>query len=373
MHGATRAGGGDASRFGEVAFRRLPLAVMASAAVAGALGGAGWSVALAPLPWVVALIVIGLPHGGADFAVSHRAWHGRPLAIVWLTYGAAMAAVLAGFVAAPVAMIVAFTVFSCWHFGTAHLDTESGDAAGHTRPAAALLRGCLVLAVPLAAWPQATAAVATDLAALAVGHRAAADWFPPAAVRAAGLGLAAVSVAAAAAEAVLAARRPAGRRAGLNPLADLGVIASLGWFTDPLFSVGLYFLVWHGWRQMEPLAEALAGGRPRSWRCGCAVGRVHLAALPLLVPAWVAIGAAWWLWSPDHSPRALAIVSIAAYLVVTPAHELLGDLLRQMAGQRGHGLRGVFRVPGDQADDGRGRSISRPVMEACRMLAMKVW
>jgi hypothetical protein len=32
--------------------------------------------------------------------------------------------------------------------------------------------------------------------------------------------------------------------------------------------------------------------------------------------------------------RALAIVSIAAYLVVTPAHELLGDLLRQMAGQQ---------------------------------------
>jgi hypothetical protein len=45
----------------------------------------------------------------------------------------------------------------------------------------------------------------------------------------------------------------------------------------------------------------------------------------------VAIGAAWWLWSPDHTPRALAIVSIAAYLVVTPAHELLGSLLRQMA------------------------------------------
>jgi hypothetical protein len=55
---------------------------------------------------------------------------------------------------------------------------------------------------------------------------------------------------------------------------------------------------------------------------------IHRAALPLLVPAWVAIGAAWWLWSPDHSPRSLAIASIAAYLVVMPAHEFLGDLLR---------------------------------------------
>ena len=283
----------------------------------------------------MALGFIGLPHGAADYAVSHRAWQGRPLAIVWLAYGAAMAAVLAGFVAAPVTAIVAFTVFSCWHFGAAHLDTDESQALVAHWSVAVLARGCSVLAVPLAAWPEATAAVAADLAALAVGPGPAADLFPPAAVRAAGLGLAAVGVAAAAAEAVLTARRPGGRRAGLKLLADLAVIVSLGLCTAPLFSVGLYFLVWHGWRQMEPLAESLTGGRPRSWAdLGRAVGRVHLAALPLLVPAWLAIGAAWWLWSPDHSLRALAIVSIAAYLVVTPAHELLGDLLRQMAGQQ---------------------------------------
>jgi Brp/Blh family beta-carotene 15,15'-monooxygenase len=335
VHGATRAGGGDASRFREVAFRRLPLAVMATAVIAGAVFGSHWSVVLAPLPWIVALAVVGLPHGGADFAVSHRAWQGRPLALVWLAYGAAMAAVLAGFVAAPVAMIVAFTVFSCWHFGTAHLDTESGDAAGHTRPAAALLRGCLVLAVPLAVWPEATAAVAIDLAALAVGPRAATELVPAAAVRATGLGLAAVSVAAALAEAVMATRSPSSRWSRVKVLGDLAVIACLGCFTDPLFSVGLYFLAWHGWRQMEPLAESLAGARPRSWSAlGGAIVHIHRAALPLLVPTWAAIGAAWWLWSPDHSPRALAIVSIAAYLVVTPAHELLGDLLRQMVGQQ---------------------------------------
>jgi hypothetical protein len=70
--------------------------------------------------------------------------------------------------------------------------------------------------------------------------------------------------------------------------------------------------------------------------------------------------------------RALAIVSIAAYLVVTPAHELLGDLLRQMAGQPRHGMFGGFGVPGDHADDGRGRSISRPAMYLCKMLEMKV-
>lgn len=328
-------------RFREVAFRRLPLAVMAGAALAGAMGGPQWSAALGPLPWVVALGCVGLPHGAADFAVSHRAWQGWPLSIVWLAYTAVMAAVLPSFVAAPVPMIVMFTVFSCWHFGAAHFDTAIAACSNRRVPqsaqrmVAALARGCVVLAVPLAAWPAATAAVAADLAALSLGRGPAADLFPPAAVRAAGLGLAAVSLAAAAAEGLVAMRRPRSRRSWLKGLGELAVIASLGWYTDPLFSVGLYFLVWHGWRQMEPLAVSLTGGAPRSWAAlGRAVVRIHLAALPLLVPAWAAIGAAWWLWSPDQTLRALAIVSIAAYLVVTPAHELLGGLLRQMAGQR---------------------------------------
>lgn len=380
MRGATRIGGHAGLRFRELAFRRLPLAVMAGAALAGAMGGPHGSAALGPLPWVVALGCFGLPHGAADFAVSHRVWNGWPLAIVWLTYGAAMAAVLAGFTVAPAPMIVAFTAVSCWHFGAAHLDTAIASCSGRRVPrsaqriVAALTRGGIVLAVPLAAWPVATAAVATDLAALAVGRGPAADLFPPAAVRAGGLGLAFVSVAGAAAEGLVAMRRPSRRQAWLQGLGELAMIASLGWCTDPLFSVGLYFLVWHGWRQMEPLAASLTGATPRSWAdLGRAAVRIHRAALPLLVPAWAAIGAAWSLWSPDRSLRALAIVSIAAYLVVTPAHELLGGLLRQMAGQRSHGICGVFRVPGDHADDGRGRSISRPAMYLCRMLAMKVW
>ncbi len=335
MPGARVACGRASEPFQAVAFRRLPLAVMASAALAGALGGPQWSMVLGPLPWIIALGFFGLPHGAADFAVSQRAWHGWPLAVVWLAYVAAMAVVLAGFTAAPVAMIVAFTALSCWHFGTAHVDTERFRVAISERSIAALARGCLVLAVPLAAWPAATAAVATDLAALAVGRGPATDLFPAAAVRMAGLALAAASLVATAAEGIVAMRRPGSRRAWLEALVELAVIASLGWCTDPLFSVGLYFLVWHGWRQMEPLAESLTGDRPRSWAAlGRAVVRVHLAALPLLVPTWVAIAAAWWLGSPDHSLRALAIVSIAAYIVVTPAHELLGDLLRRMTDPR---------------------------------------
>jgi hypothetical protein len=61
------------------------------------------------------------------------------------------------------------------------------------------------------------------------------------------------------------------------------------------------------------------------WR---AVVRLHAAALPLLVPTWAVILAAWWWLSPGHSARDLALLSLAVYLVVTPSHDLLVDLVR---------------------------------------------
>ena len=57
------------------------------------------------------------------------------------------------------------------------------------------------------------------------------------------------------------------------------------------------------------------------------VAAVHVAALPLLIPTWAALAAGWWLLSPSHSLRDLAVLSLAVYLVVTPAHEALHDVL----------------------------------------------
>ena len=116
----------------------------------------------------------------------------------------------------------------------------------------------------------------------------------------------------------------------------------LGATADPLFSVGLYFLCWHAWREMRPLTAVLANpagdatadrrveSSPPAGVGGFlrAVAAVHVAALPLLIPTWAALGAAWWLLSPDHSARDLAVLSLAVYLVVTPSHEALVTFLR---------------------------------------------
>jgi len=245
-------------------------------------------------------------------------------------------------------VIVAFAAVSCWHFGAAHLDAEPatggeipagpGASAPLARGSGVLARGCTVLALPLIAWPQATGAAASDLAAVVVGRDAAAGLFPPSMVWSAGLALALVATLAALATLVGDARQPADRRPWWRLPVELAVIAALGWFTDPLFSVGVYFLVWHAWRQMEPLAESLGAPPCRSWQqLGQAVVRIHAAALPLLLPTWAAIATAWWLGASGQTLRSLAVVSIAAYLIVTPAHELLGDLLRTMASKRASG------------------------------------
>lgn len=335
MSSASSKTGAAPDEFRRMVFRRVPLVVMATAAAAGAIGGADWSERLGPLPWLVSLVVVGLPHGAADFAVSRRACRGWPLASVWCLYLAAMLLVAAAFTVAPLAVIVVFLGFSCWHFGAAHVDADGRGDGCTPRPISILSRGCAALAAPLVVWPSATAAVAADLGLLSSLSGVVSDrpwmatFLPPEAIVVAGYGLAAVAVTAAGIEGLRAAGRPDEMASWRRLIGDLVVITSLGVFTDPLFAVGTYFLVWHAWRQMAELDDTLSASPARSCpELARNLFHIHAAALPLLLPTWMAVGAVWWLWAPGLALRGLAIVSIAAYLVVTPAHELLGEFLR---------------------------------------------
>lgn len=315
--------------FAEIAFRRLPLVSLLTTAVIAGLAGHSWSAAAAPLPWIVSLAVVGLPHGAADLAVTRRLVPGGARVAVWAAYVAIMATTGCAFVVAPLPVMALFVVLSCWHFGRSHADTQGlptppGRALGSC---AAVARGAAVIGVPLLNWPGESAGVAGNLLRLTGREAAAAGW-SPIAVRGLGAGLVAAGLAAFLAEWLLGRRRPAVRRGSVAAVVDLAIIACLAVAADPLLSVGMYFLIWHAWRQMGALAPVVAGVAPRSApvlaRC---LLRIHVAALPLLVPTWVAIGTAWMIASVPRSWHDLAMVSIAAYLVVTPAHELLGDVL----------------------------------------------
>jgi len=327
--GATR----GETAFERCVFRTAPLCGLGVAALCGVVGGPSWSISLGPLPWLVSLFVVGLPHGAADLALSRRAWCGTSLAAAWLIYGLAMACVAVVFMAAPWPTLAVFLALSVWHFGWAHArEEETAAPAGMVRVASALAHGGVVLGTPLIAWPAETAEHATRL--LSLTHPGQQPFEAASgAVLTTGLIVGAIGLVSLGAEVVLTCRRiAAGRRLARLAL-ETGVFAVLGWVTAPLFSVGLSFLVWHGWRQMADIGESAVGIRPWSWpRLASAVASIHTAAIPLLVPTWIVIGAAWWLVSEQHSATDLAILSIASYLVVTPAHELLGHVVRPRIG-----------------------------------------
>ncbi len=317
-------------QFEETVFHRLPLGCLLAAAAAGLACGAGWSARAAAVPWLVSLVVVGLPHGAADLAIARRLGGKAAAVRLFVGYIAVMGLVLGGFVLFPIPLILLFTAVSIWHFGMAHADCQSPPiaAAWWPRLLAAIARGAPVIGVPLACHPAETSGIVSRLLSLTGGDAAAAA-LAPAVIRVAGLVLVAVAVAALALEAAASRGLAGAARRSLATLVDLIAIAFLGATTDPLFSVGFYFLCWHAWRHLWLLAPLVAAVRPTNPAAlGRAIVRLHLAALPLLVPTWAVLLGAWWWLSPHHSPRDLAILSLAVYLVVTPSHDLLIDLLR---------------------------------------------
>ena len=322
---------------GQLSFRVAPLAALLTAAALSFLFGTTWSARMAAVPWLIALVAVGLPHGAADLAVSRRLCGWPATVRLFAMYAALMVVVMLALVLAPQPIVVLFAALSIWHFGLSHAHGQSPPMpmGWPWMALAAVARGASVLGVPLAVWPAETAAVVTDLISL-VGGGAAGTLraFPPQAVRTTGVCLTAAALTALAIEAVATRRQPGADRRSAEALADLLIIGLLGAAADPLFSIGLYFLCWHAWREMRPLMGVItppaAGDSPPASDLTTlvrGVAAVHIAALPLLIPTWAALGAGWWLLSPSHSPRDLAVLSLAVYVVVTPSHEALVDYL----------------------------------------------
>lgn len=231
-----------------------------------------------------------------------------------------------------------FAGLSIWHFGLSHAHGQSPPppAGWRWRAVAAAARGASVLGVPLAVWPVETLSVIADVLSLVSRAGAgSATAFEPGAIRSAGVCLTLTGVVALAIEAWSSRHLPGALRRSADTLVDLVVIGLLGATADPLFSIGLYFLCWHAWREMPPLMAVIRRPAAEGHRRRPALPAfvrdlvaVHVAALPLLIPTWIALAAAWWFLSASHSPRDLAVLSLAVYLVVTPSHEALHDVLR---------------------------------------------
>jgi Brp/Blh family beta-carotene 15,15'-monooxygenase len=242
------------------------------------------------IPWLASTALLGLPHGAADPFVplgwprSERAW--IRVGLFSAAY-LAVAAVYAGiWLAAPVASAVGFLMLTWAHWGQGDvfaLRAMGWDAhlpSAPLRVFAAVVRGALPMAVPLAAFPADYAAV---VGAMAEAVR------PESAGRAEALILAVppgdVWILLAALWIVYAlaggwaARRRGAWQSWRRDHAEVALLAIFFGFVPPLWSVGVYFCLWHALRHLGRLAPLVAGGSARQLALLCLPGTAGALAL----------------------------------------------------------------------------------------------
>ena len=301
--------------------------VLSSAALIGWMSPAT-TVRAASLPFVVALIVLGMPHGGADWAVAARLSHRSGfIAQLWgfVPYLLMMAGCLLALLLVPGVTVLAFLALTVFHFGMADATALRADDDGPlARWSLVISRGLLLLATVFAVHPEAAWEPFGQIVnAMGVWPQGA--WQPdplalqPWAVVGSVFG-------------VLLACVSAGirvlhhhRREALSDLCESALVVVLAYYADPLFAVGVYFIGVHAFRHCRRLSRTriVMEPPPISAHFFRNMFHVHVLSFPLmvataacLVPLCIVIG--------GFDMRSIAIASIAFYIISTLPHHLLG-------------------------------------------------
>ena len=287
---------------------------------------------LAPWPFVIALVVFGMPHGAADWTVAARLF-GRTgfftRLIGFSGYLLLMAGSLALLAWQPGITSLLFLLLTVFHFGMADATAVGADDDG---PAArwglVFARGFLLLSCVFAANPgRAWAPFERIAESMPVAWHSA--WQPDLQVLqqlawagiASGVVLAIVSA---------TARLRAGhRRDAALDLAEHALVAIMASTADPLCAVGCFFLGVHAFRHTRRLAcSSTIIERPGAIThsretIAARIARVHLLSLPLMVPTVGCLALLCW-WLGGFDVESLAVASIAFYIITTLPHHLLG-------------------------------------------------
>ena len=337
---------------GSVVFgpRALPWVVLATAAALGAADPALTAEA-APVPFAIALVAFGMPHGAADWTVAARL--AQPSGFLTRLLGfsgylALMALSLGGISWQPGAAAMLFLLLTMFHFGMADATALRADDDGPlARWGLALGRGLLLLATAFAAHPAEAWAPFAAIGE-ALSPWASAAWRPDLGVLQQ-LALVGVAVGAVLALASAVARTRAGHgRNAARDLAEHALVAAMAALADPLFAVGCYFIGVHAFRHTRRLActseivgrdeaaettagpistasDGSRGSRGSHGSRGFAqrVLRVHFLSLPLMWPTALAFIPLCWLLG-GFSLHAITVASIAFYMITTLPHHLLG-------------------------------------------------
>ena len=253
-------------------------------------------------PFVLSLVLLGLPHGALDHLVLLRLrghpLRSGPLLRVLVLYLALSAAYLGVWLVAPAAAFVFFIALTWFHWGQGDLHAllvllrAEHLPARWQRALAVFVRGGLPMLVPLLAFPD----VYADVAGLLVA-RVDADalgqigWAFGAPFRA-GAGIAYGVAVAVYLIAGFRQAGPDGRRAWWIDAGETLGLAAYFALVHPILAVGLYFCFWHATRHIarlmlheRRLPEALA-----AQRLGTAWRRFALYALPATAGALLILG-----------------------------------------------------------------------------------
>ncbi|MEM6332343.1 MAG: Brp/Blh family beta-carotene 15,15'-dioxygenase [Planctomycetota bacterium] len=281
-------------------------------------------------PFVVALLLFGMPHGAADWVVLARIRQtagplGTLAAFVpycgWIALSAAVLFV------APVWGVLVFLALTVIHFGMADAHALGRSLGGRVESAwrycTAVARGSVLLggvfwAAPIAAWAPFEALI---VGYIGPGHGA----IDPATASVWGGVAAGVGVVLALVAAALRIGGGASRLAVFVDLAEHGLTLALAVVAPPLLAVGLYFIGVHAVRHTARLGDEawLDPERPLPPSRFGRLIRVHRLSLPLLL-ASLPLVALLAVPLPGTLAERVAIGSIGFYMLTTLPHHLLG-------------------------------------------------
>ena len=292
----------------------LLLLIAGSGVFASAWVNAWWF-----LPFLISAVLIGLPHGAADWGVLckmvARKDRSRSIRGVGIYGALLLSSTVLVFVTPPLGLAL-FLAVSAWHFGGA----DAHDFGDHFRIRArhrllrltAMARGVLIVTSPFVfrftdmfgaceAW-----CAMLNSSWISTEYSRAFQGFI--------VGSFALSVGIAAMVMLELLRVSKARAAGWLALETIFLIAIFA-FLHPLFALGAYFLCWHSVRHISHLRKFSDPGAGLGW--------IYRLSGPFLFPSLVIIAILAWGTGSLQSPERLAIVLLIFFAIVTPAHQWL--------------------------------------------------
>ena len=296
------------------------------------------------LPWLIAIVFVGLPHGATDYRVLSLARSKHQSVFLFAVYTLVVLSMFGLLVAFPAWSVGFFLLISMWHFG--HAGIVSLNEPPRSFGSSGLMwfaRSSVVLGMPLFAHADATRSVVDGMTQCVnpvrdAFHLGIIDFqvFSLAFVQSIGtlfliLGFCVWCFEGMRSVWLFAVKKNSSDfNRYAREVAVFSLFACLGWCASPLLSVGTFFLWWHSWREIPDIAASLSPAplcdakKYTTWQ---SVRLIHEAALPLLIPSWILLFLMWWCLAPVHTFYYLVVVSLIFYLIVTPSHEWLAQVL----------------------------------------------